>query len=151
MALIKQLVTQSGSDTATEVEILTGLTSDGKSGWAIKSIRAVWKDIAAVAAGDYSLLAAVNTESGAYTEVDDENLLAVRWAAQNTGGVAVFASVEQVMESYSIEERVTVQPALYFRVESSGTSQANDVIFLVQYEPVKLSDTEVLRLLVGGA
>jgi hypothetical protein len=49
------------------------------------------------------------------------------------------------------EGRVTVQPFIYLGIESSGTANANDVVFRVYYEIVKLSDLEVLRLLAGGA
>jgi hypothetical protein len=49
------------------------------------------------------------------------------------------------------EPRITVQPEVYLSVESNSTSQANDVVFVITYEIVKLTDLELLRLLAGGA
>jgi hypothetical protein len=150
MPSIKQLVTQTGADTFTSAELLLP-SLDGKSGYSIKGIRANWVDFAAVAAADYSLLATVQTESTVLTFVDDELIDMVGWGLQNTAGTAVAIAVEPIKEHFLDVERITVQPAIYVAISSSGTSQANDVAFEVFYEVVKLTELEYLRMLAGGA
>lgn len=147
----KILVTQSGADTFTAGSISTGLTADGKAGWSIKSIEAFWSDGAAVAAADWSLSAALTTISTATAFGDDDEIARVSWGLQNTGGVAVAVPYEPQKRYDLLEPRVTVQPTLYAGITSSGTSNANDVILVVYYDIVKLTDIEVLRLLAGGA
>lgn len=150
MPSVKKLVTQSGNDTFTTAQISTGLTVDGKAGWSIVAIEAYWSDGAAVAAGDWYLNAKLATVSTSTSFVDDDEIARLDWGMQNTGGVAVAVPFEPFRGLSLAEPRVTVQPILYVGVESSGTSQANDVIFRVYYDIVKLSDLEVLRLLAGG-
>lgn len=145
------LVTQSGVDTTTSVAVPTGLSADGKAGWAISGIRALWVDGQACPAADWYLYADVCTETGAQTFGSDELIDRVAWGCQNTAGVAVLVPFEPVKEHYLNEPRVTVQPNIYCTLISAATAQANDVIFIVEYEVVKLSDLEVLRLLAGGA
>lgn len=151
MPVIKKLVTQSGNDTFTTVAIDTNLTVDGKQGWQINAIEAYWVDGAAVAAGDWSLHAVLATISTATTFVDDDEIARIDWGMQNTGGVAVSVPYDPFRGLSLAEPRITVQPTIYVGVQSSGTSQANDVIFRVYYELVKLTDLEVLRMLQGGA
>ncbi len=151
MATIKKLVTQSGADTFTSVAIDTNLTVDGKSGWEIVAVEAYWSDGAAVAAGDWYLNAKLATISTSTLFTDDDEIARLDWGMQNTGGVAVAVSYEPFRGVSLNEPRLTVQPTIYVGVESSGTSQANDVLFRVYYNIVKLTDIEVLRLLQGGA
>lgn len=150
MSSIRQLVTQSGADTFTSVELsLPAL--DGKTGYRIHGIRAHWDDGAAVAAADYELHASVITQATVTVPSDDELIDQVSWGMQNTGGVAVAPTFEPQKEHILFEPRVTVQPELYVAVESANTSQANDVYIEVFYDTVKLSELEYLRLLAGGA
>lgn len=151
MPSIRTLVTQGGADTFTSVAIDTNLTSDGKTGWNILGIRALWVDLAAIAAADHTLYASVQTESTVLTFADEELIDEVGWGLQNTGGVAVAVAVEPIKEHFLFEPRVTVQPTIYVAVASTSTSGTNDVIIEVFYEVVKLTDLEVLRLLAGGA
>lgn len=150
MASIRQLVTQSGADTFTSVELpLPAL--DGKSGYSISGLRAYWVDGAAVVAADYSMSAVVQTESTTLTFSDEEWIDSVSWGVQNTGGVAVAIPYEPMKEHLLNEARLTVQPSIYVAVQSAATAQANDVIVEVFYDTVKLSELEYLRMLAGGA
>lgn len=150
--LYKKLVTQSGNDAATSSTWETGLTADGKTGLSILGFHAYWADGQAVAAADWKLSAIINTTgASSTTPASDDELARVEWALQNTGGVAVAVPLEPNKSFVLPEERITVQPEIFLCVESASTGQANDVIFVVQYELVKLSDVEVLRLLAGGA
>jgi hypothetical protein len=151
MSKISQLVTQGGADTFTAVAIDTGLTADGKAGWQINAIRAFWVDGAAVAAADHSISAKVATIATTTTFGSSDEIDRVAWGLQNTAGVAVAVPYEPIKQDFLLEPRVTVQPNIYVQVESAGTAQANDVIFEIYYDVVKLSDLEVLRLLAGGA
>lgn len=151
MSVLKQLVTQTGNDVFTVGAVETGLTLDGKAGWAITSLIAFWKDGSLVAAADWSLsakLATVSTDTE-YSSMDE--LARVSWAMQNTGGVAVATPLDPIKEVILTESRITVQPTIYLQVASSLTANANDIIFHIYYDIVKLSDLEVMRLYAGGA
>jgi len=149
--MVKKLVTQSGSDTFTTGTIETGLTVDGKAGWSITAIEAYWADGSAVAAADWFLNAKLATISTSTNFQDADEIARLSWGMQNTAGVAVSVAYQPYQGFGLLEPRITVQPELYCGIESSGTSQANDVVFRVYYEIVKLSDLEVLRLLQGGS
>lgn len=151
MPVTKKLVTQSGNDIFTSVAIPTGLTVDGKSGWAIQAMEAYWADGASIAAGDWYLNAKLATISTSTSFQDDDEIARLDWGLQNTGGVAVAVPYEPFRGISLAEARVTVSENLYVSVESSGTSNANDVVFRIYYEIVKLSEIEVLRLRQGGA
>lgn len=146
-----QLVTQSGADTFTTVAIPTDLTADGRAGWQINSIMAHWVDGAAVVPGDWQAHAKLATTTNNNTFGADDELARVSWGLQNTAAAAVAVAFEPIKSFSLIEPRITVQPNIYAQVESSATGQANDMIIVVFYELVKLSDIEVLRLLAGGA
>jgi hypothetical protein len=144
------LVTQSGVDTATGVAFsLPAL--DGKSAYQISGFEANWYDANTVAAGDWLLRARITTEDSTLTPLDDEMVLELTWAMQNTAGVAVAVPVDPVREKHLYMPRLTVQPFVYARVESTATAQANDVYFTLFYSIEKLSELEYLRLLAGGA
>jgi len=127
------------------------LTSDGKAGWQINSIEVNWIDGQSVAAADWYAYGIVSTIAAITTFADDDEMGRIGWGLQNTGGVAVAVPYEPIKRQELFEPRVTVQPFIYLGVSSSGTAIANDMIFRINYEIVKLSDIEVLRLLAGGA
>lgn len=147
---IRQLVTQTGNDTRTAIALqLPSL--DGKSAYQIEGMRCIWYDCNTVAAADYRLFAYIATEDAALVPSDDEWVIDVGWACQNTAGVAVAFAVEPVKSSQLAMPRLTVQPYVYVVVDSVSTGQANDVYFEVYYSIQKLSEIEYLRLLAGGA
>lgn len=151
MAKVRKLITQTGNDVFTSVGIETGLTVDGKAAWNILGFKAYWVDGAGVAAADWSLDALVLSDGNNHTFIDDEWIANISWGVQNTGGVAVAVQYEPFKTMTLEEERITVQPNIYLGIRSALTGQANDVIFELQYEIVKITDLEVLRLLAGGA
>lgn len=147
---VKVLVTQSGNDTRTAVALpLPAL--DGKSAYSIQGVRCYWYDCNTVAAGDYRLFAIVSTDDAALVPSDDEWIIDVGWACQNTAGVAVAFPVPITIDHFLTIPRLTVQPFIYAMVDSTSTGQANDVYFEVFYSVEKLSELEYLRLLAGGA
>jgi hypothetical protein len=150
MPSIKQVVTQSGADTFKSFALALPAL-DGKSAYSIKGLRALWVDGEAVAAADHRLDAVVQVESTVLTFEDEEWLESVSWGMQNTAGVAVANTFEPMKEHFLEEPRLTVQPSIYAAIKSSGTGQANDVIFEVFYDVVKVTELEYLRMLAGGA
>jgi len=150
MPEVRVSFTQSGADTATGTTIATGLTVDGKAGWLISEMEVYWVNSESAVAADYELQAALMSESAAISLVSLDTIELVSWAVQNTAGVAVAFPVEPIKRKVLFEPRVTVQPLLHIRTESNGTGQANQVIYRVKYEIVKLTDIEVLRLFAAG-
>jgi len=152
MGIVRQLVTQTGNDTRTDVAVDTGLTSDGKSGWRLTSVQAFWTNGQSAPAADWYVNAFVQSDTGLFSAADEEVMSQTSWGLQNTAGVAVAVPFEPVKDGLIIgSERVTVQPTIYLSVSSAATGQANTVIMVVEYEIVKLTDLEVLSLLYGGA
>jgi hypothetical protein len=152
MGIIRVVVTQGGADTLTQVAIPTGLTADGKLGWLIKRLNTFWSNGYTSVAADQKISAILSTQvTSATVPTDPEELARNVWAVSNTAGVAVAYPLELQKQTNAAADRVTVQPTLYATVESAGTGLANLVYFEFEYEDVKLTDIEVLRLLVGGA
>ena len=151
MPIIRQLVTQGGVDTFTAGTIDTNMTADGTVAWQINKIRAFWSDGYTAAAADQLLSAVLATQATATVPTDSQEIDRVVFAISNTAGVAVAYTMDLVKEVFPSAERLTVQPFLYLHVDSAGTGLANDVYFEIDYTVVKLSNPEVLRLLVGGS
>jgi hypothetical protein len=149
--IIRGKVTQTGVDTFTIGAIDTNLTIDGKAGWLITKMTCFWEDGYTAAAADQTISGILATQATVTTPSDNEELARVNWAVANTAGVAVAYPMELQKSVSPPVDRITAQPAIYFQVSSTGTGLANDVYYEVEYEIVKLTDIEVLRLLVGGA
>lgn len=150
MAKERIRVTQTAADVNTWGAIDTNISADSKFGWLIKSIQAYWEDGSTIAAADYQLEGVLTTVATATTPENSDEIDRISWGLQNTGGVAVAVPYEPNKVSVLLEERLTVQPIIYCGVLSSETNQANGIIFQVNYEIVKLTDIELLRLLIGG-
>jgi hypothetical protein len=151
MPEIRRLVTQTGNDAETRVEIDTGINADSRSIWGIVGISAMWSDGAAVAAADYSLVAYVSTLDAAFSGTNVDYLPPITWGIQNTGGVAVAVAYEPFKSRSFFVSRATAQANLYLGVYSAGTAQANDVIITVHYEIIRATEMEILRMLVEGS
>lgn len=151
MPIVRGLVTQGGADTFTAATIDTGLTVDGKSGWLITGFHAFWSDGYTAAAADMVASAVLATQATVTVMSDDEEIARVTWAVANTAGVAVTYPLDLVKSAPIFGERVTVQPNIYVHSSTTTTGLTNDMYYVVEYEIVKMSDLEVMRLLVGGA
>jgi len=151
MLSVKGVITQGGADTFTSVQVLTGLTADGKAGWDIKGFRVFWSNGYTAVAGDAILNGVLATIPTVTLPNNDAEILRVSWGVQNTAGVAVAFNFEPIKSIEQIDGRVTAQPDLYVHANSTGTGLTNVLYYQIDYEIVKLSDLEVLRLLVGGA
>jgi len=151
MTIIRGALTQGGADTFTSVAIDTNLTVDGKVGWEITGFRAYWANGYTGVAQDAIASAVLATLSTVTTPNLADEIARVSWAIQNTAGVAVAWSFIPIQLCYFLEPRVTVQPMIYFHVNTSTTGLSNAMYYELSYNMVKLTDIEVLRLLVGGA
>lgn len=150
---IKKLLTQTAVNTSLEVAVPTLLTVDGRQGWNLTGFRWNYNNLqnaVASTANAYSILQ-VNTETGLQTFDDPDNVFYINYLFH---GVAASTSAMQIMGS-GVQElpepRTTVQPELYFRLETSGMTIPVTVGVELTYEIVKLTDMEVMRLLQGGA
>ena len=142
---------QGGADTTSSATIETGIVADSKSGILITGFDVHWVNGSGVAAADYEVRAQLNTVSGALAFSSVDQVDQICWGLQNTAGVAVAVPYEPTKQIVLTEPRLTVQPNIYFTLSSTGTAQANQATVRVYYEIVKLTDIELLRLLVGGA
>jgi len=151
MPILRQKVTQTGADTFTVAAIDTNLSSEGKVGWAIKSLKAFWENGYTAAAADQTISAIIASQATVTTPSDPEELARVNYAIANTGGVAVAYPIDLQKKIDAAEDRVTVQPILYAQVSSVTTGLTNVMYFELEYEEVRMSELEFLRLLIGGA
>lgn len=153
MGLLKGVVTQGGADTLTQGVINTDLTVDGKSAWFIKRFVAYWSNGNTAAAADMELEAILSTQATTGTTFNQtEEIGRIEWAISNTAGVAVTYVVDPIKEAVFLPaDRLTVQPQLYVTIKSTTTGLTNVVYYAIEYDIVKLSDNELLRLAVGGA
>lgn len=143
--------TQGGADTASVATIDTGLTVDGKIGIEIYAFEVLWVNGETAVAADFEVTVALTTTSATPSFISSDEIQRIEWGLQNTGGVAVAVPFEPMKQIILVEPRLTVQDTLYFHVISSATGQANNCHGRIYYNTVKLTDLEVMRLLVGGA
>lgn len=151
MARFTGSTTQGGADTASSASIDTGITVDSKSGIEIFAIEVFWDNAEAVATADWEMNACLATVSSAQSFNSADEICRVSWGMQNTAGVAVALPYEPVKTVILLEPRVTVQPLIYMQAVSTLTGQANTIRWKVYYNVVKLTDLELMRLLVGGS
>lgn len=150
--IIRGVTTQSGADTFTQTLIETNLTASSKAAWQINKVRAFWTNGYTAAAADQMMSAVLATRITTVTTMNEsEELARVSWAVANTAGVAVAYPFEPIKELVVPMDRITAQPFLYMGCSSLTTGLSNVIYWEITYEIVKLTDIEVLRLLVGGA
>lgn len=151
MARIKGVVVQGGADTFTSDTIDTNMTVDGRVGWEITRFKAYWSNGYSLDAVDSTVNALLSTQSTITTMDQDEELARINFSVANTAGIAVAYPVDILKEAIIFGSRITVQPTLYVHAASAGSGQANALYYEIEYELVKLTDLEVMRLLIGGA
>ena len=152
--MIKRLVvSQSTADTDVVTAIPTLLTVDGRTGWSLTCLRTVWRNGNSVAStiAASSLTAQLATEDTFQTFTDPDMVAMNRYATHGIAASTSAYTFSGYMEYVMMENRLTVEPYLYAIVNSTATAQLNVVQFEFQYELVKLTDLEVMRMLQGGA
>lgn len=151
MPSIKGYVEQSANDTATEKLIETGLTLNGKQGWAIKGVAMQLNTRPAPTVGGWNVQSVLQTETGAQSPADNDFIVMVDWTlygpAVNTGMMLLPLSKHVPL----VQERLTVQPELIVRLSSYGAGVKVACYFEVFFEQVTLTDLEVMTLYQAGA
>lgn len=148
--VVKGQLTQSGADATTSELILTGIKADSKLGWEIVRLTAYWSNGHSVAVGDINLNVVLNTLDSLTTMDSADEIARINFAVSNTGGIAVAYPIDLIKNQVQPISRLTVQPSISLFVSSSGTAAANSIYYEVEYNLIKLSDLELLRLLQGG-
>lgn len=151
MLTIKEVFTQTAINAANEFTIPTLLTVDGRTGWNIKRVRvALASSVGIVAAASSNILCQLNTEVIKQSFDDPDNIANLQWATVGTAASTGAFPVDLDREWVSEAGRLTVEPNLYVHIESTGLTAAMTFNFLMEYETVKLTDMEMVRLLQGG-
>jgi hypothetical protein len=151
MALYRGVLTQGGADTFTAAQILTGLTVDSKAGWQINGFKVFWSNGYLGAAQDAMANCVLSTLATVTTPNQEDEIARVTWGIQNTAGVAVAMGIEPIKQALVTEPRVTVQSDLYVHGSTVTTGLTNIFYFEISYDIIKMSELEVMRLMIGGA
>lgn len=151
MLTIKEVFTQTAVNSANEFVIPTLLTVDGRTGWNIKRVRAVLaSSVGIVAAAHSNIICQLNTEIVKQSFNDADNIATLLWSTVGTAASTGAFPIDNAREWVSDAGRLTVEPELIVHIESSGLTAAMTINFLMEYETVKLTDMEMVRLLQGG-
>lgn len=152
MTTIKGTITQSGTNTYTSSTIDTNLTAEGKTGWEIKAFRGFYSNFYIQNAADLFQNLILATIATLTTWDQDDEICRCAWQAGGTLFTDAWsASIEPIKTAQFSGSRLTVQPQLYVNSSATGQSAAGVMYWEMDYEIVKLTDLEVLRLLQGGA
>jgi hypothetical protein len=151
MSIVRGTVLQSGADAFTQFAIDTNISIDGKFGWEITGFKAYCSTLYTdVTTADYEISALLAVRATTVTTMNEsEEIARVMWA-NNFSTAAVAYPVEPVKLAQMLETRATVQPQIYVGLSSTGTGATNRIYYEISYDIVKLSELEVMRLLVGG-
>lgn len=155
MATTRGVVVLPAAGTFTQGTIDTNISADSKFGWLVTGFRSILlsRDATGTEVPEsHRIDSILSTKVTSITTPDeDEELARVSWAL-SFSTAAGFANFEPQKLAPMAEPRLTVQPTLYVGVKGSVTVGAiSDIYYEVSYEIVKLTDVELLRLLVGGA
>lgn len=154
MATARGVVVLAAAGTFIQTVLDTNINADSKYGWAITGFRGILKSRDATGvevpeSNDIDLI--LSTRITTITTPDEtEELARINWAVAFSTAVAF--SIPELQKTAPIAEpRLTVQPNLYIGAKGSTAIGAiTDIYYEVTYDIIKLSDMEVLRLLVGG-
>lgn len=150
--LTRYTLSQSVANTDAELIIPTLLTVDGRMGWNITKLKCfLTNTLGLTATTDCSLELQLNTETGTQNFVDKDNIAQLKFLYNGTAASTSGYWVESSQEWASEVGRLTVAPNLYARLITAGFTAFTYVNFEIEYETVKLTDMEVMRLLQGGA
>jgi hypothetical protein len=151
MTTIKGTITQGGANTYTSSSIDTNITVDGRTGWEIKAFRGFYSNFNLQVAADIAQNLILATIATVTTLDQKDEITRVAWQAGGTLFTDAFGVMEPMKAAVFSGSRLTVQPFLYVNSSSTGQSAAGIMYWELDYELVKLTDIEVLRLLQGGA
>jgi len=155
MATSRGVVVLPAAGTFTQVTLDTNISADSTFGWMITGLRGILKSRDATGvevpeSNNIDLILATRLTT-ITTPDETEEIARINWALAFSTAAA-FAIPELQKLAPMAEPRLTVQPNLYIGVKGSVTIGAiTDVYYEISYETFKLSNIELLKLLIGGA
>jgi len=153
MPIIKGTVTSSGTGANTTVgTVATGLTVDGRVGWNITRFAVFFSNMYIQVPGDMEHDVYLQTIATLTTSDSDDVIARCSFGTAITGAADVGFQCFPENEVVLFEPRLTVQDSIYVLSRNVvGSTTAPVIYYEINYEVVKLTDLELLRLLVGGA
>jgi hypothetical protein len=154
MATKRGVVVLPAAGTFTQDTFDTNISADSKIGYAITGFKAYMRsrDATGVEVPESNLIECIlSTKITTITTPDEDEEIARVGFALAFSTAAGFAVPEPSKRAELLEPRLTVQPNLYIGVKGSVTVGAiTDIYYEIAYDVIKLTDIELLRLLVGG-
>jgi hypothetical protein len=154
MAVVKGNVILQAAGTIVQSIVDTNISGDSKFGWMIEGFKGTMLSagVGGVEVPEaYRTDLTLSTQATTITTPDDEDEIArVSWGL--TYSAAGLADFEPSKLGVLLEPRLTVQPLLYVSAVSAvALTSVNTFYYEIRYSVVKLTDVELLRLLIGGA
>lgn len=155
MTTARGVVVLPAAGTFTQATIDTNISADSRFGMEITGFKAYMRsrDATGVEVPESNLIEAILSTRVTTITTPDETVEIARvgWALRFSTAASM-AEQEPEKQAIMLMSRLTVQPNLYVGVKGSTTVGAiTDIYYEFSYEIVKLSDVELLRLLVGGS
>lgn len=151
MTILRGTLIESVAGTFVQATIDTNISIDGKYGWEITGFKAFCSTLyTEVTTSDYTINAILSTQVTNPTAMSDsEELARINWS-NNFSTASVAYPVEEIKLAQMLETRLTVQPQIYVGLDVDGTAAVSRIYYEISYNIVKLTELEVMRLLVGG-
>jgi len=151
MPQVKVSLIQPTANERVVVPILTGLTADGKAGWTIASLSVQLLLPGAPGSGISALDVKLATVDAVTDPTNPDEIGRVSFRYIGGATTTAITELSTFGETVIGADRITVRPTLYAIVDSTGLSTGAELIFTVNYAVSKLSDSEMVRLFMGGA
>jgi hypothetical protein len=153
MLSLKQLLNQTVINTPIELAIPTDITVDGRTAWSVVGMNYNVRRLNAAVpnVSNSTVTVELNTETGDQTFTDKDSII---FDQLQFHGIAASTSSFYVPSGKSItliNPRITAQPDLYLRLDTSNLTATVELSVEIVYELVKVTDLEMMRLLQGGA
>lgn len=151
MTILRGTLIEAVAGTFVQATIDTNISIDGKYGWEITGFKAFCSTLyTTTSSADFRIAALLSTQETTATLASDaEELARVEWA--NCFTTASVATVQEpIKTAQMLESRLTVQPQIYVGIDTDGEAAVTRIYYEISYNIVKLTELEVMRLLVGG-
>jgi hypothetical protein len=142
-------LTEGGADVFVQATEYTGIDSGAGYGWLIKRIETMIplaQAIEAIAADNSIAFSLSNRSLTAVGDLTDSDVIYV----DGTAGQLVttgFGTAQRKFVWDAPDGVIVVSPALYAQLDSTGTGLSLTAHMRIYYEPVKLTELEILRML----
>lgn len=146
---IKGIITQAVANTTIQATISTLLTVSGKTGWRIDTFKAFFLT-GGFPITDSAVELSLQTETAVQLHGSADLIARCRWQVKAMAAGAAGGLIIPYVQTEDNLDRVTVQPNLVLALASTALSSVASVGYEISYEPVKLSDLDVMTLMQGG-